>query len=42
MELIEGKEHLLHDFDPDRDLQKKDDDTPKVNITGDSGSGSTN
>lgn len=41
-ELIEGKEHLLHSFDQDKETIKKDDDGPKGSVVGDSGSGSTN
>ena len=40
-ELIEGKEHLLHSFNPDKEQTKKEDDGPKGSIVGDSGSGST-
>ena len=41
-DLVEGKEHLLHSFDPDsQSIKKETDDGPKGSIVGDSGSGST-
>ena len=41
-ELIEGKQHMLHNYSGTLDLTKRDDENAKELVLGDSGSGSTN